>query len=109
MANRRLKGYRFEDSIREFTPDKLFKNKSNKRRESYVVNGVNILNRDEMDSEAAINRLQKRREQHNRVERKRRDLINSAIEELSEIVPNAQEDGIKYARGNVLRLTIDYI
>ncbi|KAK9763398.1 hypothetical protein K7432_009963 [Basidiobolus ranarum] len=109
MANRRLKGYRFEDSIREFSPDKLFKNKENRRRESYVVNGVNILNRDEIDSQAAITRIQKRKEQHNRVERKRRDLINTAIEELSEIVPNAQEEGIKYARGNVLRLTIDYI
>ncbi|KAK9763133.1 hypothetical protein K7432_010470 [Basidiobolus ranarum] len=109
MANRRLKGYRFEDSIREFTPEKLFKNKDSKRSESYVVNGVNILNRDEVDSLVAMNRIQKRREQHNRVERRRRDLINTAIEELSEIVPNVQEEGIKYARGNVLRLAIEYI
>ncbi|ORX98159.1 hypothetical protein K493DRAFT_313775 [Basidiobolus meristosporus CBS 931.73] len=109
VSNRKLRAYSFDDSIREFCPDKLYQTKDNRKRESYMVHGVNILNRDDVDSSTAINRLQKRREQHNRVERRRRDLINTSIEELSEIVPLAQLEGVKFARGNVLRLTIDYI
>ncbi|KAK9719342.1 hypothetical protein K7432_004877 [Basidiobolus ranarum] len=108
-AGRKLRAYSFDDSIREFRPDKLYQTKDSRKRESYMVHGVNILNRDDVDSSTAINRLQKRREQHNRVERRRRDLINTSIEELSEIVPLAQLEGVKFARGNVLRLTIDYI
>ncbi|KAK9761145.1 hypothetical protein K7432_014164 [Basidiobolus ranarum] len=108
-GSRKIRAYSFDDSIREFRPDKLYQSKDNRKRESYLVNGVNILNRDDVDSETAINRLQKRRPQHNRGERRRRDLINSSIEELSEIVPLAQLEGVKFARGNVLRLTIDFI
>ncbi|KAK9728399.1 hypothetical protein K7432_001113 [Basidiobolus ranarum] len=107
IISRKLKGYLFEDSIREFNPEKLYKTKDSRKREIYKVQGVNILNRDDIDSKTAIERLQKRRAQHNRVERRRRDMINSAIEELSEIIPNAQQD--KFARSNVLRLAIEYI
>ncbi|ORX90506.1 HLH-domain-containing protein, partial [Basidiobolus meristosporus CBS 931.73] len=107
IISRKLKGYLFEDSIREFNPEKLYKTKESRKREIYKVQGVNLLNRDDIDSKTAIERLQKRRAQHNRVERRRRDMINSAIEELSEIIPNAQQD--KFARSNVLRLAIEYI
>ncbi|KAK9760965.1 hypothetical protein K7432_014500 [Basidiobolus ranarum] len=107
IISRKLKGYLFEDSIREFNPEKLYRTKESRKRESYKVHGVNILNRDDIDSKTAIERLQKRRAQHNRVERRRRDMINAAIEELAEIVPNAQQD--RFARSNVLRLAIEYI
>ncbi|KAK9722794.1 hypothetical protein K7432_002416 [Basidiobolus ranarum] len=106
---RNLPGYRFEDSIREYCPSKLqSKENLKKTKESYTVNGVNMLNKSDMDSSTALNRIKKKREQHNRVERRRRDMINSAIEEIAEIVPKV-EDKEKSARGDVLRLTIDYI
>ncbi|ORX90765.1 hypothetical protein K493DRAFT_356410 [Basidiobolus meristosporus CBS 931.73] len=81
IISRKLKGYLFEDSIREFNPEKLYKTKESRKRESYKVHGVNILNRDDLDSKTAI---------------ERRDMINNAIEELSEIIPNAQQD--RFAR-----------
>ncbi|ORX92611.1 hypothetical protein K493DRAFT_376608 [Basidiobolus meristosporus CBS 931.73] len=108
-VSRRLRAYSFNDSIRQFHPDKLRRKKATRKRESYVMHGIDILNKDNVDSEAVIDRMQQQREQHNRVERRRRDLINSSIEELSGMIPLARDHGVKFARGNVLRLTIDFI
>jgi hypothetical protein len=76
---------------------------------SYKVNGVNILNRKNLDSKTVIERIQKRRENHNCVERRRRDCINNTILELSHIVPNASLPGQNLNKGDVLKLALDYI
>lgn len=46
---------------------------SNPTSPSFIVNGVNILNKSSLDSEVIMNRIVQRRQTHNRVERRRRD------------------------------------
>ena len=62
-----------------------------------------------MDSKTAIERIQRRRENHNHVERRRRDNINNTILELSRIVPNAVQQGQKLNKGKVLKMALDHI
>ncbi|KAI8580865.1 hypothetical protein K450DRAFT_234943 [Umbelopsis ramanniana AG] len=69
--------------------DSGFKAKRKYKR-AYKVNGVNILNRSEIDSKTMMERLRKRKENHNHIERKRRDHINHTIFELAEILPQIQ-------------------
>ncbi|KAG0170101.1 hypothetical protein DFQ28_003849 [Apophysomyces sp. BC1034] len=83
--------------------------KKPKKQTAYRVNGVNILNRKELDSKTAIERLKKRRENHNHVERRRRDIINNTILELSHVVPNATQPGQKPNKGSILKLALDHI
>ncbi|CDS05766.1 hypothetical protein LRAMOSA08294 [Lichtheimia ramosa] len=82
-----------------------------KRQTTYLVNGVNILNRNEVDSKTAIERIQRRRENHNHVERRRRDNINNTILQISQLVPEAQQHqtGQKPNKGKVLEQALDYI
>ncbi|KAI7870937.1 hypothetical protein BDF14DRAFT_1314999 [Spinellus fusiger] len=94
----------------DLCPQKTNKKKMKpKKQTAYKVNGVNILNRNNLDSKTAIERIQRRRENHNHVERRRRDNINSTILELSRVVPNALQPGQKPNKGNILRLALDYI
>lgn len=72
------------------------------------VNGVNILNRKNVDSKTVVDRIQKRRENHNHVERRRRNCINHTITELSRVVP-LQEAGQKLNKHNVLKSALDHI
>jgi hypothetical protein len=65
--------------------------------------------RNNLDSKTAIERIQRRRENHNHVERRRRDNINNTIFELSSVVPNAIQPGQKPNKGNILKLSLDYI
>lgn len=62
--------------------------------------------RTNVETSTAIERMQRRRETHNHIERRRRDNINNIIHELSTIIPNAAE---KHDKVNVLRLSLDYI
>ncbi|KAI7857906.1 hypothetical protein BDC45DRAFT_345359 [Circinella umbellata] len=83
-------------------------NKS-KKAPAFKLNGVNLLNRKNVDSKTAIERIQRRRENHNHVERRRRDNINNTIFELSRIVPNAVQQGQKLNKGKVLKMALDHI
>ena len=56
-----------------------------------------------------VDRIQKRRENHNHVERKRRDYMNNTILTLSQIIPHASLPGQKLNKGNVLKLAVDHI
>ncbi|ORZ13945.1 hypothetical protein BCR42DRAFT_417713 [Absidia repens] len=85
------------------------KSSAQTKKAAYRVNGVNILNRKNLDSKTAIERMQRRRENHNHVERRRRDTINNTIYELSQVVPNALHTGQKPHKGNILKATLDYI
>lgn len=43
------------------------------KNQSFVVNGINILNKNSVDSDTAMHRIMQRRKTHNRVERRRRN------------------------------------
>ncbi|ORX63136.1 hypothetical protein DM01DRAFT_1331211 [Hesseltinella vesiculosa] len=79
------------------------------KKSAYRVNGVNILNRKDVDSRTVVERIQRRREYHNYVERRRRDTINNTILALSEVVPDAIQPGQKPHKGKILKATLDYI
>ena len=55
-----------------------------------------------------LEKRRKRRESHNAVERRRRDLINDKIRELSVLVPDCNQDD-KLNKGTILCKSVDYI
>ncbi|KAF9537009.1 hypothetical protein EC957_009048 [Mortierella hygrophila] len=96
------KTFRFEGSISSETF---------KTTKSFDLAGVNILNRKPMDARTALDKLQRRRETHNRVERKRRDCINQLIDDLTKLLPpkHLEEASSKCHRVNVLRGAVAHI
>lgn len=62
-----------------------------------------------MDSKTALERLQRRRENHNFVERRRRDNINHTITTLSTLIPYCSEEGVKLNKGSILHMAVEYI
>ncbi|KAJ2906577.1 hypothetical protein GGI21_004025, partial [Coemansia aciculifera] len=90
--------------------DSSNKNKTKKKKKNvYKVSGVNILNRNSVDSKTALERLQRRRENHNFVERRRRDNINHTITTLSSLIPYCTEEGAKLNKGSILHMAVEYI
>ncbi|CAO3618803.1 unnamed protein product [Mucor fragilis] len=81
------------------------------KKASVKVSGVNILNRKNLDSKTIIDRIQKRRENHNNLERRRRSGINDTISELSRVVPSQRTSGQpqKLNKHNVLKSALDHI
>ncbi|KAF9438499.1 hypothetical protein BGZ76_007482 [Entomortierella beljakovae] len=96
------KTFRFEGSI---------SSESFKTTKSFDLAGVNILNRKPLDTKTALDKLQRRRETHNRVERKRRDCINQLIDDLTKLLPpkHLEEVTSKCHRVNVLRGAVSHI
>ncbi|KAF9114043.1 hypothetical protein BGX27_000241 [Mortierella sp. AM989] len=96
------KTFRFEGSISSETY---------KTTKSFDLAGVNILNRKPLDTRTALDKLQRRRETHNRVERKRRDCINQLIDDLTKLLPpkHLEEVTSKCHRVNVLRGAVAHI
>lgn len=78
---------------------------------SVKVSGVNILNRKNLDSKTIVDRIQKRRENHNDLERRRRNCINHTISELSRVVPSQRASGQqqKLNKHSVLKSALDHI
>ncbi|KAJ1940662.1 hypothetical protein GGF37_003881 [Kickxella alabastrina] len=95
----------FTAELAPFNASKKQKRKSN----VYKVSGVNILNRNSVDSKTALERLQRRRENHNFVERRRRDNINHTITSLSTLIPYCTDEGTKLNKGSILHMAVDYI
>ncbi|KAI8047185.1 uncharacterized protein B0P05DRAFT_452202, partial [Gilbertella persicaria] len=73
------------------------------------VNGVNILNRKNLDSKTIVERIKKRRENHNYVERRRRDCINHTIDQLSQVVPHTLSSGQRLNKHHVLKAALNHI
>jgi Helix-loop-helix DNA-binding domain len=65
--------------------------------------------RSEIDSKTIMERLRKRKENHNHIERKRRDHINHTIFELAEILPQIDSKDIKANKGSILKATLQHI
>jgi hypothetical protein len=56
-----------------------------------------------------IERMKKRKENHNHIERKRRDHINSTIFELAEVLPQMDYKDLKANKGSILKATLQHI
>ncbi|KAF9104095.1 hypothetical protein BGX27_010252, partial [Mortierella sp. AM989] len=96
--------FELDDVLRKYSPEQF------KTCKAYDVGGVNILNKKPVDSKTALDKIKRRRETHNRVERRRRDCINQLIEELTELLPKEDDDSqTKCHRVNVLRTAILHI
>ncbi|KAJ2353667.1 hypothetical protein GGF43_003444, partial [Coemansia sp. RSA 2618] len=95
----------FSPGLTSLTEAKKQKRKSN----VYKVSGINILNRNSVDSKTALERLHRRRENHNFVERRRRDNINHTITTLSTLIPSCTEEGAKLNKGSILQMAVEYI
>ncbi|KAF8948639.1 hypothetical protein BGZ47_003573 [Haplosporangium gracile] len=90
--------FELDDVLREYTPDQF------KTCKAYDVGGVNILNKKPVDSKTALDKIKRRRETHNRVERRRRDY------ELTALLPKEDDNDIsKSHRVNILRTAIAHI
>ncbi|KAG2194015.1 hypothetical protein INT46_001176 [Mucor plumbeus] len=81
---------------------------TNPATSNFMVNGVNILNKNSLDSDTVMNRIIQRRKTHNRVERRRRDRMNSLFSDLSKCLPTLQHKTYSN-RADVLQEAIDYI
>ncbi|KAG0023470.1 hypothetical protein BGZ80_009337 [Entomortierella chlamydospora] len=96
--------FELDDVLRKYSPEQF------KTCEAYDVGGVNILNKKPVDSKTALDKIKRRRETHNRVERRRRDCINQLIEELTSLLPRDDDDSqSKCHRVNVLRTAVAHI
>ncbi|KAL1921359.1 uncharacterized protein VTP21DRAFT_11075 [Calcarisporiella thermophila] len=96
-----------DDIMRCYSPDNL--PGQSRTRKSLSVNGVSLLNRKNVDSHVALERIKKRREAHSRLERKRRDLINQLLCELVKVIPSTAGQGDKCHRAVVLQEACFYI
>ncbi|KAF9965609.1 hypothetical protein BGZ70_004464 [Mortierella alpina] len=96
--------FELDDVLRKYSPEQF------KTCEAYDVGGVNILNKKPVDSKTALDKIKRRREVHNRVERRRRDCINQLIDELTSLLPKDDADSLsKCHRINVLRAAVAHI
>ncbi|KAG0331634.1 hypothetical protein BG000_010716 [Podila horticola] len=94
--------FELDDVLRKYSPEQF------KTCKAYDVGGVNILNKKPIDSKTALDKIKRRRETHNRVERRRRDCINQASYELTSLLPRDDGDS-KCHRVNVLRTAVAHI
>ncbi|CAO3679148.1 unnamed protein product [Rhizopus stolonifer] len=93
-----------------FTPEVQYnKKKDSKSSAPYRVNGVNILNRKNLDTKTIIERNQKRKENHNHIEKRRRSTMNDIILELSKVVPGTLSVEQKPNKTNILKQSLAYI
>ncbi|KAF9940054.1 hypothetical protein BGZ67_008374 [Mortierella alpina] len=96
--------FELDDVLRKYSPEQF------KTCEAYDVGGINILNKKPVDSKTALDKIKRRREVHNRVERRRRDCINQLIDELTSLLPKEDADSMsKCHRVNVLRAAVAHI
>ncbi|KAI8067885.1 hypothetical protein BC940DRAFT_300682 [Gongronella butleri] len=102
--------YPLQERLKIYGPDTMARRFSDQEKHSgkFVLNGVNILNKNSLDSDTVMHRIKQRRETHNRVERRRRDKLNGLVEELAHSLPGSMQ-AEKNHRAKILKLAIDYI
>ncbi|KAK4521515.1 uncharacterized protein ATC70_012131 [Mucor velutinosus] len=81
---------------------------ANPTTSTFVVNGVNILNKNSLDSDTVMHRIMQRRQTHNRVERRRRDRMNNLFHDLSKCLPALQHK-TENSRADILQEAIEHI
>lgn len=66
--------------------------------------------RKNLDSKTIADRIQKRKENHNILERRRRDCINNTILEISRVLPDSSlPEGQNANKYNILKSALSYI
>ncbi|KAL0091449.1 helix-loop-helix DNA-binding domain-containing transcription factor [Phycomyces blakesleeanus] len=106
----RRASYPIQDRIRIYSPATMARQLNKQKHQSkLIVHGVNILNKISLDSDIAMDRIQHRRETHNLVERRRRDKLNTLVNELTQVIPPSEAVSEKWHRAKTLRQAIDYI
>lgn len=71
--------YPLQQRIKIYNPDTMARRLSQEKQTKLVVNGVNLLNKSSLDKDIILDRMKQRRETHNRVERRRRDMLVSCV------------------------------
>ncbi|KAG0310859.1 hypothetical protein BGZ99_010513 [Dissophora globulifera] len=96
--------FELDDVLRKYSPEQF------ETCKAYDVGGVNILNKKPIDSKTALEKIKRRRETHNRVERRRRDCINQLVEELTELLPiDGGDSHSKGHRVSILRAAVAHV
>ncbi|KAI7884816.1 hypothetical protein K492DRAFT_173276 [Lichtheimia hyalospora FSU 10163] len=101
--------YPLQQRLKIYNPDTMARRLSQEKQTKLVVNGVNLLNKSSLDKDIILDRMKQRRETHNRVERRRRDMLNGLISELAHSMPQDTLDPDKSHRAQILRHAIRYI
>ncbi|KAI9319155.1 hypothetical protein BX666DRAFT_1431872 [Dichotomocladium elegans] len=110
-VSERRASYPLHQRLKVYNPESMARRLNREKTQSkLVVNGVNILNKSCLDKDIILDRIKQRRETHNRVERRRRDMLNGLINQLAHVMPNEIiDDPEKCNRAQVLRHAISYI
>ncbi|KAI8989491.1 hypothetical protein BDB01DRAFT_782107 [Pilobolus umbonatus] len=104
--------YPLQERLKMYNPDTMARRinqQANKLPNKLIVHGVNILNKVSVDTDIAMNRIKQRKATHNRIERRRRDNLNTLVNELSDVIPLLSDKDDKCHRAKILRHAIDYI
>ncbi|KAJ9078831.1 hypothetical protein DSO57_1002463 [Entomophthora muscae] len=115
--------YPLEECLRMYCPEtELAKEEKRKKKRAaskaeteeetmrYNIHGVNLLNREPLEICEIEERIKRRKAQHTKVERRRRELLNNSIETLATLLPPSHIDhNSSNARGLILQKTILYL
>ncbi|KAG2227267.1 hypothetical protein INT45_008511 [Circinella minor] len=107
----RRASYPLQQRLKIYSPDSMARRLNQEKTQGkLVVNGVNILNKSCLDKDIILDRMKQRRETHNRVERRRRDMLNGLINQLAQAMPQTVfSEPEKCHRAEILRQAISYI
>ncbi|KAI9252885.1 hypothetical protein BDA99DRAFT_520303 [Phascolomyces articulosus] len=107
----RRASYPLQQRLKIYNPDTMARRLNQEKTQGkLVVNGVNILNKSCLDKDIILDRMKQRRETHNRVERRRRDMLNGLINQLAQAMPQTVfSEPEKCHRAEILRQAISYI
>ncbi|KAI9496097.1 hypothetical protein BDB00DRAFT_869727 [Zychaea mexicana] len=107
----RRSSYPLQQRLKIHNPDTMARRLNQEKTQGkLVVNGVNILNKSCLDKDIILDRMKQRRETHNRVERRRRDMLNGLINQLAQAMPQTVfSEPEKCHRAEILRQAISYI
>lgn len=79
-VSERRASYSLQQRIKVYDPDSMARRlNQGKTQGKMIVNGINILNKSSLDTDIIMDRIKHRRETHNRVERRRRDMLVSVF------------------------------
>lgn len=76
-VSERRASYPLQQRLKIYSPETMARrlDQKHKAQGKLVVNGVNLLNKSSLDTDIIMDRIKQRRETHNRVERRRRDML----------------------------------
>lgn len=78
-VSERRASYPLQQRLRIYGPETMARriDQTKRRKSALTVRGVNILNKSDLETDVVLDRIRQRKETHNRVERRRRDMLVS--------------------------------